>query len=167
MGHGSADASARLAADHHQETGALQHMVDRLTAAVARPWFVTLLPASLFTWIGVEIFGARLGIGTLGAAPFNGLQTLLAVIGVCISALILSSQRRQDQLAGHRDQLSLELLILSDQKMSKMIALLEESRRDNPMLANRTDGVARAMSTPADTQSVLDAIKNPGAADLD
>jgi hypothetical protein len=38
--------------------------------------------------------------------------------------------------------------------------LLEESRRDNPLLRNRIDREADAMSQPAETQFVLDAIIN-------
>jgi hypothetical protein len=42
--------------------------------------------------------------------------------------------------------------------------LLEESRRDNPLIRNRVDQEAEAMAQPADPQSVLDAIKETHAA---
>jgi len=74
--------------------------------------------------------------------------------------LILTTQRREDQLASHREQLTLELGILSEQKAAKIIELLEEMRRDDPTLRNRVDREAVAMSTPADPQAVLDAIKD-------
>ena len=45
--------------------------------------------------------------------------------------LILATQRRENQLAQLREQLNLELAILSEQKTAKVIQLLEESRRDN------------------------------------
>ncbi len=51
--------------------------------------------------------------------------------------LILTTQRRADELAQHREQLTLELAILSEQKTAKVIELLEEMRRDNPNLRNR------------------------------
>jgi uncharacterized membrane protein len=72
--------------------------------------------------------------------------------------LILITQRREDELAGHRDQLTLQLGILSEQKSAKIIELLEELRRDAPDLRNRLDPEATAMSTPADHE-VLNAIK--------
>ena len=56
------------------------------------------------------------------------------------------------QLAEHREQMTLELVILSEQKLAKIIQLLEESRRDNPLLDNRVDASADAMATPADPQ---------------
>ena len=77
--------------------------------------------------------------------------------------LILATQRREDQLAQHREQLILELAILSEQKTTKVIQLLEESRRDNPLIRDRVDQEAEAMAQPADPQSVLDAIRETHA----
>ena len=54
--------------------------------------------------------------------------------------------------------LILELAILSEQKIAKVIQLLEESRRDNPVLRNRLDPEAETMGRAANTQSVLNAI---------
>ena len=49
--------------------------------------------------------------------------------------------------------------MVGDQKLSKVIELLEEVRRDNPAIPDRIDDQATAMSSPADTRAVLDAIK--------
>jgi uncharacterized membrane protein len=57
----------------------------------------------------------------------------------------------------------LELAILSEQKTAKVIQLLEEFRRDNPMIRDRVDYEAEAMAQPADPQSVLAAIKETHA----
>ena len=72
--------------------------------------------------------------------------------------LILINQRREDELTGLREQLTLELAIVGEQKNAKIIQLLEELRRDNSMIRNRVDKEAEAMSIPADPQAVLDAI---------
>jgi len=77
--------------------------------------------------------------------------------------LILATQRREDQLAQHRELLILELAILGEQKAAKVIQLLEESRRDNPLIRDRLDREAETMAQPADPKSVLDAIKETHA----
>jgi uncharacterized membrane protein len=69
--------------------------------------------------------------------------------------LILTTQRRDDQLASYRAQLTIELAILSEQKSAKIISLLEEQRRDHPHLENRADNEAAAMAEAADPQAVL------------
>jgi hypothetical protein len=55
--------------------------------------------------------------------------------------------------------LTIELQILSDQKISKIIELLEFLRQDTPAMHERGDAVAHAMSTPTDNHAVLEAIK--------
>ena len=69
----------------------------------------------------------------------------------------------EDQLAQLHEQLNLELANLSEQKTAKVIQLLEESRRDNPLIPNRLDQEAEVMAQPANPQSVLEAIKETDA----
>jgi uncharacterized membrane protein len=83
-----------------------------------------------------------------------------------VTVLILTTQRRDDQLAGYREQLTLELAILGEQKSAKTIALLEEMRADSPHLRSRADSEAAAMAVAADPQTVLDAIKDSQMPDL-
>ena len=73
--------------------------------------------------------------------------------------MILMTQRHDDEMATRREQITLELAILSEQKSSKIIALLEEFRRNDPNQSNQRDKVAEALAEPADAQVVLDAIR--------
>jgi len=77
--------------------------------------------------------------------------------------LILATQRREYQLANSASSSTLELAILSEQETAKVIQLLEESRRDNPLIRDRVDQKAETIAQPADPQSVLDAIKETHA----
>lgn len=75
-----------------------------------------------------------------------------------IGVVILTTQRRDDLLARHRELLTLELAILAKQKSAKTIALIEELRRDSPHLHDRVDREADQMARPADPQIVVHAI---------
>ncbi|MFI4974528.1 MAG: DUF1003 domain-containing protein [Caulobacterales bacterium] len=152
-------ATAQLRAEHRQETTALQQAVDRVTAIVGRPMFVAALALAITAWVAANLLTARLGFRSLDAPPFSWLQCAASTAALLVAALILTTQRREDQLASHRSQLILELAVLGDEKLSKIIELIEESRRDNPNIANRVDDQAASMSTPSDTLAVLEAIK--------
>ena len=158
--HDIADANLQLRAAHHDETSTLQKAVDRVTASVGWPGFAAVAAAAMSGWVGINLWLVHAGVAPLDPPPFADLQSALAVGGFLMVALVLTTQRREDQLAGHRAQMILELSVLTDQKISKVIELLEESRRDNPSLRDRADGEAAAMSTPADTRAVLEAIKD-------
>ena len=152
-------AIAELHAQHHRQATPVQRAVDRLTLLVSRPRFVGWLTLAIVLWIGVNLTLQLAGLHTPDPAPFAYLQDAGEVMGLYLTVLILVTQRREDQLTEAREQLTLELAILSEQKSAKIIALLEELRRDNPLIVNRVDEEADALSIPADPQAVLDAIK--------
>jgi uncharacterized membrane protein len=77
---------------------------------------------------------------------------------VVMTIVILISQRRAEMLADRREQLMLQLAFLGDRKQAKVIALLEELRRDDPFIRNRTDREAAAMTESPSPTDVLDAI---------
>ena len=60
------------------------------------------------------------------------------------------AKRRRPSDPAARELLNLELSILSEQKIAKVVALLEELRQDSPHLHDRVDELAEAMSQPAD-----------------
>lgn len=130
---------ASLHAEHYQQATPLQRLVDRVTALVGRPSFVGLLTAGVVGWVLANLFTAWLGHEPVDPPPFYWFQGIVGLMALYITVLILTTQRREDQLAGHRKQLTLELAILGEQKSAKIIELLEEMRRDDPSLRNRVD----------------------------
>ena len=151
--------TSHLRASHRLEASLMQSAVDRLTATIGWPGFVGLLSLAIVLWIASNLAVNWLGFIPLDPPPFVWLQGGTAIAAMLMVALILTSQRREDQLADDRAQLILELSISNDQKIAKIIQLLEESRRDNPAITDRIDDQAAAMATPADTDAVLSAIK--------
>lgn len=152
-------AIAQLHADHEARATPLQRFVERLTAGVARPTFLALLTILIVGWMALNSAMTMTDHKPIDEPPFFWMQGLVALTALYMTVLILTTQRREDEMAEHREQLTLELAILSEQKSAKIIALLEELRRDNPMIRNRHDAEAEALSTPADPNSVLEAIK--------
>jgi len=154
---------ARLHAEHHENATKLQRAVDRMTALLGRPGFIGLLTVVVAGWIGVNLLIIALGHRAIDPPPFAWLQGAVSLVSLYMVFLILVTQRRADQFSQHREQLILELAMLGEQKTTKVIQLLEESRRDNPFLVNRIDRQAEAMAQPADAQAVLEVIKETRA----
>ena len=74
--------------------------------------------------------------------------------------LVLGAQKHENELNAHRDTLTLELAILTEHKIAKVIQLVEELRRDSPHVEDRDDPQAEQMAEPADAGSVLDAVRS-------
>jgi uncharacterized membrane protein len=156
-------AIAQLHADHKHAATPLQRLMDRLTAGVADPRFVGFVVAAAVVWVAGNLLLSASGRQPLDPPPFVWLQGVIGFSALCMTSLVLTTQRREDELATRREQLTLELAILGEQKTAKIIALIEELRRDDPGVRSRPDPEARAMSAPADPQEVLGALDGPGA----
>ena len=141
----------------------LQHAVDRLTALVGLPGFVAALAIAIVLWIAANILAGLFGLRPVDPPPFVWLQGAITTGALFVATLILTTQRREEQLSSQREQLLLELTIVNDQKSSKIIELLEALRRDHPTIADRIDKEAHTMSTPSDHRAVMDAIKDASA----
>jgi uncharacterized membrane protein len=151
-------AIARLRTQHENRATPVERLLERLTAAIGRPAFLMWLVLIVVVWTLGNAWAARVGYPAPDPPPFPWLQGAISFLALSVTVIILTSQRRADQLAGLREQLTLELAILGEQKTAKVIDLLEEHRRDNPLIADRDDPEASDMAKPADPEAVLDAI---------
>ena len=156
-------AIARFHAEHHDRATPLERIIERITARAGRPQFIGILTLLVTFWIALNLLIAWSGHTPPDEAPFYWLQGVVGLAALYMTSLILTTQRREDQLASLREQLTLELGILSEQKAAKIIELLEELRRDDPHIRNRVDHEAAAMSQPADPEAVLEALKETHA----
>jgi uncharacterized membrane protein len=157
-----AQATALLRAEHDNTTSTFQRAAGRITHLAGLPWFIAFLTIGILGWMGANIGAGMLGLPHPDPPPFVWLQGAISTGALYMAALILTTQRSQDRLATHRENLALELAIIADQKVAKIIELLEELRRDSPAIADRSDNMARTMAKPTDPQVVLQAIKTDG-----
>lgn len=155
-----AQATAELRERHASETSAFQKLVDRLTSLVGCPGFIAFLTSAIALWTGVNATLFVMHRPCLDPPPFLWMQGAIGIGALYTAALVLTTQRREGLLSGHRQELILELAISNDRKTSKIIQLIEEARRDNPLIDDRLDVMARSMSTPIDPHTVLAAIKD-------
>ena len=141
------------------EVSMSQRFIDRLTASIGRPssiWTVLILVA---LWMGLNTFGANAGLPRLDPPPFPWLQGVLSLSALLVTIIVLATQRHQAQRAARRGDLELQVNLLAEQKTAKLVALLEELRRDLPTVRDRVDPVAAAMSKAVAPKAVLSVIE--------
>ncbi|MEO7026777.1 MAG: DUF1003 domain-containing protein, partial [Caulobacteraceae bacterium] len=113
-------AIARLQAERYEQATPLQKAVDGFTTRAGRPEFVGLLTLLVLAWIGINFGLTAFGFKSLDEPPYPWMQGAVALVALYMTVLILTTQKREDQLASHRSQLTLELGILSEQKAAKI-----------------------------------------------
>lgn len=135
-----------------------QRAMDRSTAVLTRPSFLYLTLAFGLGWIAVNLALPRIGLTPFDGPPFHGLHLIVTFGALLMATFVLTTQERQVRLAERRSHLDLQINLLAEQKIAKVIALIEELRRDLPNVHNRRDEKATAMAAPTDPQVVADAI---------
>jgi len=153
------DTIAGVHARHLQQATRAQRFIETAVSWVVRPRSIAVLTIFIAAWIAANLILAGSG-RAFDPAPFPILQDIGTMIALYITILILITAQREKEIGQHREQLSLELAILSEQKNAKIIQLIEEARRDNPLIGDRHDAEAAQLSVPADPEAVLNAIKD-------
>ncbi len=126
----ASQATATLHHQHAQRATSLDRTVDSMTRIIGRPMFVGVLTIVVAVWIAGDLGCAWLGLRPWDQSPFEWLQGAVGLAALHVAALILTTQRREDQLASDREQLTLELAILSLEKSETITRKLEDMHRD-------------------------------------
>ena len=152
---------------HDCEATPMQRVANRVTGALGRPTFVAFILSLIIVWMIGNYTASHLGVRALEQFPFPDLALFATVGGLVVALLILTTQRHDEALAEKRAQLTLQIAMLGERKSTKIIALLEEQRRDNPLLASRLDSEAEEMgrsSDPLDTLGKIELARSEGEA---
>lgn len=155
-----------LQAKAEKDISPTQRVVEAITAFFGRPIFLYSILIGVSLWMVLNLLPSRFGIPKFDPAPFEWLDHVLGLASLLMTSGVLITQNRQEKLAEQRLQLSLQLNLLSEQKIAKLIALVEELRCDLPNVKNRHDPEAEVMKQAADPHVVIEVLEKTLAEDL-
>jgi uncharacterized membrane protein len=148
-----------------ESVGIAQRRVERVGRFLGRPFYLVALLSVVAVWVSLNLIGwARIG---WDPPPFELLDGVMTLISLVTTTIILIAQNRQVKLEQQHTHLILQVSLLTEQKVTKLINLLEELRRDMPMVKDRHDAHADALQESADSARVLAALQEGGATDPD
>jgi len=139
--------------------GRLQRSLERLGDGIGRPLFFVAMVMFVALWVLVNELGPHIGIAVFDPPPFAALQTIVSVVALGITTIVLIGQNREAKLEQRRAQMELQVNILTEQKTTTLIRLLEELRRDLPMVRDRHDPDAATLQQRTDPTSILSALE--------
>ena len=96
-------------------------------------------------WIAVNGVASHLGAAPVDPPPFVWLTSFLTLAALVTTTVVLFAQNRQAKLENQRAHLDLQVNLLTEQKVTKLIHLIEELRHDLPMVRDRHDPEAVAL----------------------
>lgn len=154
------DIEAIVALRMHAERKVSRHQraIEKVTSALGRPLTVYIIVVCIAIWILLNMFSHALGFPIFDAPPFPWLQDVVSVSALLMTVVVLTTQNRQARLAEQRRHLDLQINLLTERKVSKVIEMLSDLRHDLPSVHNRLDLEAEVMQEPIDPQTALTAL---------
>ena len=149
---------AEMHAENQRAVPSAQLGIERLTDTLGKPWFAWAALVFIVAWIGIN---AAFGTGShaIDHPQFPWLELIVSLASLLMTILILITQNRQDAVSHRRAEITLQMSLVTEQKVAKIIDLLEQLRRDDPAIPNRHDPVAATMAQATDLREAADELQ--------
>jgi uncharacterized membrane protein len=141
-----------------QNSTAHQRGLDKIAAVFSRSQFL-YFQIGFFTIWWICSYLSNRHILPADFPLFDLRSEGLGVAGLLISTGVLIYQTRQEKVSEERSHLMLQLNLITEQKIAKLISLVEELRTDLPNVKNRADLEAEVMKQAIDPQAILEVLQ--------
>ena len=150
---------AELHDAHRRQATFAQRIANRVTEALGRPGALMIVLVLVICWMIGNYAAQRAGVKALEEAPFPELGLIVTVVALVVALLILTTQRHEQVLAEKRSQLTLQIAILSERKIAKLIGMLDDLRIAIPSVPSHRDLEAEEMAKSADPIATMELIE--------
>lgn len=144
-----------------ETVGRAQRRVERIGRFIGRPVYLVGLLILIALWVAINLLSSR-AYTRFDPPPFELLDGVMTLVALVTTTIVLIAQNRQTKLEQQHTHLALQVALLTEQKVTKLIGLIEELRRDLPMVKDRHDAHAEALQVSADTGAVVSALEDTG-----
>ena len=141
-----------------QITG-MRLLIERISAFLGSPAYFAFAVVLIVTWMLVNAWVAHAGWRPVDPPPFFWLQGFVSSNALLLTVAVLIRQNRMWHVAEHRAHLDLQINLLSEQKVTKILQIVDELQRELTALREHPDSEVAEMTKPADTNALMHAIK--------
>ncbi len=135
--------------------GRHQRFIEKATNTLGRPQSFYLILLLVLLWILISTFHTYIGLSVFDPPPFYWLQGIIGLSALLMTTSVLITQNRQMKMTEQRRHLDLQINLLTERKVSKLISMLEDLRNDIPTVESRSDPEAQAMKEAIDPHTAL------------
>src|ERR1700723_4760502 len=135
----------------------VQLVIERISGFFGSAAYFAFAVAFIVVWVLANGWAAHAGFHPIDAPPFFWLQGLVSSNALLLTVAVLIRQNRMAKVAEHRSHLDLHINLLSEQKVTKILQIVDEPRL--AALHGQPDEEASELHKPADTHALMHAIK--------
>lgn len=142
---------------------AFQRSIERISAFFGSPSYFMFSTIFIAVWVAANLWGTHAGWQHVDEPPFFWLQGMVSSNALLLTVAVLIRQNRMSQMTEHRSHLDLQINLLTEQKVTKILQIIDEMQRESMKLRGNSPEPSREqlseMTKPADPHAILDAIK--------
>ena len=142
---------------HEREASPTQRAIEAASLFFGSPTYFVGVVAFAFLWIAVDGWGRAHGWPHMEEPPYFWLQGIVSLHALLLTIAVLIRQNRMAVLAEHRAHLDLQINLLTEQKVAKILEIF--AKRDGQTSEPLDQGTVDDLTKPADPQALLAAIK--------
>jgi uncharacterized membrane protein len=141
-----------------------QALIEKISSFFGNPSYFAFVLAFIVFWVLVNLWGLHDGWRHVDEPPFSALQGLVSSNALLLTIAVLIRQNRMARVAEHRSHVDLQVNLLTEQKVTKILQLVDELGREltelrRPPESHRPDAEVAELSKPADAHALMHAIK--------
>jgi len=153
------DLLKRLDQREDAEISGLRLWIERVSGFFGSPAYFMFVVVFIAVWVSGNGWASHLGWRTIDEPPFPWLQGFVSSNALLLTVAVLIRQSRMVTIAEHRAHLDLQINMLTEQKVTKTLQLVDELQRELTRMRPRVDADVADLSKPADAHAILNAIK--------
>ena len=150
---------ANLADEETAKVGALRARIERISSVFSTPGYFLFALTFIVVWILVNVWGLTHGWKHVDEPPFFWLQGLVSSNALLLTVSVLIRQDRTSQAATHHAHLDLQINLLTERKVAKLLELVAKIERDRSAEHRDHDEQIAELSKPTDAGALMGAIK--------
>lgn len=136
-----------------------QALIERISKFFGNPAYFAFALAFIVVWILANLWGMQAGWRHVDEPPFFALQGLVSSNALLLTVAVLIRQNRMAQVAEHRSHVDLQVNLLTEQKVTKILQLVDALQRELTALRQRPDAEVAELTKPADAHALMHAVK--------
>jgi uncharacterized membrane protein len=152
-------ALAEISEREEAQVSGVQLGIERVSSFVGSPGYFVGVVLFVVAWVALNTWAAYAQWPFYDEPPFFWLQGIVSSNALLLTIAVLIRQNRMSQLAQHRAHLDLQINLLTEQKVSKLLQVIDEMRRQLPTFETPLKGEVSEHTKPTDVGAMLEAIK--------
>jgi uncharacterized membrane protein len=146
-----------------EEVSRMQAAIEKASSFFGSPAYFVFVVAFSIAWIAINAWGRRTGWTHVDAPPFFALQGLVSFNALILTVAVLIRQNRMAALAKQRAHLDLQINLLTEQKVTRLLERLDELHPAPEHADTGRRGSKEELKRPVDPLAMLQAIKDNDA----